>query len=88
MSRNHFCKAGQETPVSDDTKVSLHRTDCDDLKARKQEAIVMENEIKETKAMINAKALEEEIHRLQMENERLERLLKVLFFYLPYFSSC
>jgi predicted nucleic acid-binding protein len=88
MPRNHIRKAGQETPVSDDTNVSLHRADCDDLKARKQEAIVMKNEIKETKAVINAKALEEEIHRLQMENERLERLLKVLIFYLPYFSSC
>ena len=82
MPRNHVYRAEQENPTYDDTTVSLHRVDHNDLKTRKQKVIAMENEIKEPKTMMNVKAMEEELHKLQIENERLEKLLKVLFFLL------
>ena len=85
MPRNHLSRAGQENTPSDNSSVSLHTIDNDDLKTREQECNVTENGRKELKITTVAKALEEEVHRLQMENERLEKLLKVFSFFLILF---
>ena len=84
MPRNHLNRAGQENPTSENSSVSLHTKDNDDLKTREQKCNVTENGRKEPNVTTVAKALEEEVHRLQMENERLEKLLKVVSFSLHF----
>ena len=85
MPRNHLNRAGQENPTSENSSVSLHTIDNDDLQTREQECNVTENGRKEPKITTVPKAFEEEVHRLQMENERLEKLLKVFSFFLIIF---